>query len=383
MELVFWTALASLFYIYVGYPLLLKIMPKKREPLVQQSTKPALAPVTVVIAAYNEADCIEATVFNKLTQTYPESLLDIIVVSDGSTDATDARVSAIVEQNPRVTLLVQSIRQGKTAALNRAVSQARGEIIIFSDANSLYAPDAINHLVRRFDDPRVGYVTGKMVYVNRDGAMVGDGCSAYMKYENYLRKEETRVGSIVGVDGGIDAIRKSLYRPLSADQLPDFVQPLGVIEQGYRVVFCESALLTEETTDNTATEFAMRIRVSLRAFWAMWDMKHLFNPFRYPIFSWQLFSHKLLRYLAFIPLVMAFISNAFLITQGAIYQASFIVQCGFYLLALAAHYSIVPNHALTRLAHYFCVLNFAALIAATLFIRGKKIVLWQPRGGAQ
>src|SRR6185295_8707456 len=125
----------------------------------------------------------------------------------------------------------------KTSGLNLAMSHANGEIIVFADANSMYRPDAIRMLVRNFADPAVGYVTGRMLYVNPDQSLVGDGCSAYMRYENRLRAIETRIGSIVGVDGGIDAVRKALYRPMSADQLPDFVLPLAVVEQGSRVVF--------------------------------------------------------------------------------------------------------------------------------------------------
>src|SRR5690606_24997015 len=112
---------------------------------------------------------------------------------------------ALAAQYPQIRLLIQVVRQGKTAALNRAILEANGEIIVFSDANSIYQREAIRHLVDQFSDPSVGYVTGKMVYINSDGTLVGDGCSAYMKYENYLRSQETRIGSIVGVDGGIDA----------------------------------------------------------------------------------------------------------------------------------------------------------------------------------
>src|SRR5690606_14529897 len=150
-------------------------------------------------------------------------------------------------------------------------------------------------------------------------SVAGDGCSAYMKYENYMRALETQVSSVVGVDGGIDAMRKSLYQPMNADQLPDFVQPLKVVTQGKRVVYCEKALLNEETLSNSQSEFKMRVRGSLRAYWAMRDMQHLFNPREYGIFSLQLISHKLLRHLAFMPLVAAFIANAFITGYSGFY----------------------------------------------------------------
>ena len=150
-----------------------------------------------------------------------------------------------------------------------AVPLASGEIIVFSDANSLYAPDALRRLLANFADEEVGYVTGRMIYANPDGAPIGEGCSAYMKYENALRLIETRLGSIVGVDGGIDAVRKVLYRPMNAEQLPDFVLPLKVVEQGYRVVYEPEALLWESSLNEAADEYRMRVRVSLRAFWAL------------------------------------------------------------------------------------------------------------------
>lgn len=389
MDALFWIATVTVFYIYIGYPLILRLLPQShlsQNHLAQSSSSrfsdQSLPTVTVIIAAFNEANCIEQTLHNKISQDYPQDKLDIIVVSDGSTDATNARVQALAAQYPQIRLLIQAVRQGKTAALNRAILEANGEIIVFSDANSIYQREAIRHLVDQFSDPSVGYVTGKMVYINSDGTLVGDGCSAYMKYENYVRSQETRIGSIVGVDGGIDAIRKALYRPLKADQLPDFVQPLSVIEQGARVVYCDKALLNEETTSAVSTEFSMRVRVSLRAYWAMWDMKRLFNPFKFGLFSWQLLSHKLLRYLAFIPLLVAFICNIGLLEQGSIYYISFIAQCLFYSLALLAHWGIFNGNSVSRLAYYFCVLNVASLIAFLYFLRRKKIVVWQPRGGA-
>ena len=137
------------------------------------------------------------------------------------------------------------------------------------------------------------------------GSLVGDGCTAYMRYENKLRSWESAVGSVVGADGGVDAVRRSLYRPMRFDQLPDFVLPLSVVEQGYRAVYVPEAVLEEETLASEAAEYRMRVRVALRALWALWDKRALLNPVRFPLFSWQLASHKLLRYLSFAPLAAA------------------------------------------------------------------------------
>ena len=249
MELLFWLSALLIVYIYIGYPILLRYLP--RRPPVQSAELNELPAVTILIPAFNEAAVIGQTIQNKLSQDYPSARLEIIVISDESEDATDDIVKEIAAQDSRVRLVRQVPRQGKTSGLNLAMPHANGEIVIFSDANSHYQSDAVRQLVNCFNDPEVGYVTGKMVYVNEEGNVIGDGCSAYMKYENHLRSLEANVSSVVGVDGGIDAIRKSLYQPMSADQLPDCVLPLKVITQGKRVIYCEKALLNEDSLSSS------------------------------------------------------------------------------------------------------------------------------------
>jgi cellulose synthase/poly-beta-1,6-N-acetylglucosamine synthase-like glycosyltransferase len=379
MELLFWLSALLIVYIYIGYPIILRYLPKRISDKTMSINE--LPKVTVLIPAYNEAGVIQQTIENKLTQDYPAGSLEIIVISDESEDGTDEIVQKIASQDPRVRLIRQVPRQGKTSGLNLAIPEATGEIVIFSDANSHYQQNAIRQLVDCFNDPEVGYVTGKMVYVNEEGNVIGDGCSAYMKYENHLRSLEAKVSSVVGVDGGIDAIRKSLYQPMNADQLPDFVLPLKVVTQGKRVIYCESALLNEESLSNSQSEFRMRVRVSLRAYWAMWDMKHLFNPFKYGLFSLQITSHKLLRYLAFIPLFFTLISNGFITGDGWFYQLTFIVQIIFYSAAAFVSLNDGTKNRWLALANYFCLINIAAAMAFIKFIKREKIVVWTPRVG--
>jgi cellulose synthase/poly-beta-1,6-N-acetylglucosamine synthase-like glycosyltransferase len=377
MEFVFWTSLILLIYVYMGYPLLLNILPKNK---IVEGEFDELPSVTVIIPAFNEENVIAATIQNKLDQNYPKDRVSILVVSDESEDQTDKIVEAFSKDHSNVKLIRQIPRKGKTSGLNLAFQEISSEIIIFSDANSIFEKDAMKALVNTFTDPSVGYVTGKMVYVNEDGSMVGDGCSAYMKYENHMRELESAIGSVVGVDGGVDAIRTSLYSELRADQLPDFVQPLKIIEQHKRVVYQDKAILTEDSLTDQGAEFRMRVRVSLRALWALSDMKHLLNPFSYGVFSLQLFSHKVLRYLAFFPLVLAFISNVALLGQGAFYNLALLAQIAFYLLALYGNNN-ADNNKWVGLAHYFCLINFAAAIASLRFLKGEKIVIWKPRQG--
>lgn len=382
LEWIFWILLLLGVYPYVLYPVLVKVLGKllRRKVAASDAYEPR---VTVLTAAFNEAAHIEATVRNKLQQDYPAHLLDIIVVSDESSDSTDQIVARIAAETDRVRLIRQVPRQGKTSGLNLAMPEVRGDIVIFADANSIYRPDTVRRLVRNFADPAVGYVTGKMVYVNPDGSLVGDGCSAFMRYENALRAAETSVGSVVGVDGGVDAVRRTLYRPMRADQLPDFVLPLSVVEQGYRVVFEPDANLTEDTLSTGGSEYRMRVRVALRALWALWDKRGLLNPFRSGLFAWQLWSHKVLRYMSFLPLAAAIVLNWFLLSEGPIYIAGAVGQVLFaiFIIAAVAGPRVIGQSALGRYCFYFALLNWASAVAFTRFLRGQKQVLWQPRVG--
>jgi cellulose synthase/poly-beta-1,6-N-acetylglucosamine synthase-like glycosyltransferase len=379
MKLVFIFSFFALFYIYFGYPfiaLLFSVIKPKR------INKGHFEPhVTILIAAYNEEKHIELTLKNKLSLSYPKEKLEIIVISDGSTDRTDSIVKTF--ETAGVALIRQEPRSGKTAALNLGVMKVKGDILVFSDANSIYEPDALKHLLQNFKDPQVGYVTGKMIYVNEDGSTVGDGCSAYMKYENHLRKLETKISSIVGVDGGVDAVRKSLYKTMHPEQLPDFVLPLKVVEQGYRVVYEPMAILRETTLESSKDEYKMRVRVALRALWALRDMKHLLNFKRYGIFSWELFSHKYLRYSAFVFLIGLYIANYSLVIESGQFKAFFILQNAFYAAAIASYFLERFNlrSGILYVPYYFALLNMASAHAFIKYFNGRKQVLWTPRKG--
>lgn len=379
-EIFFWFSLFTVVFCYLLYPLtivLINILRAKRRPV--HGITPS---VTIVIAAYNEAKVIRENIANKLSLNYPRENLELIVVSDASVDGTDGIVNEFAGQG--VKLIRQTKRNGKTAAINRAVSCARGEIICFADANSIWDKNALLYLVRNFADDKVGYVTGKMVYTTSSGNMVGDGCSAYMRYENWLRALETRAGSIVGVDGGIDAVRKRLYEPMKPELIPDFILPLKVVEKGYRVVYEPDALLREESLDNSKDEFKMRKRVTLRALHALMHMKRLLNPLAYGFFSYQLFTHKLLRYFIWMFMATALAANLILIGQGPIYQVFALAQAIFYMFAalgaITENRGIKPNKFIF-IPYYFFILNLSCAIAFFKFLKRDNAVIWEPRKG--
>lgn len=375
---VFVLSLAALVYVYLGYPLAVMALAGVRRRRVRAADRPLA--LTVLTSARNEAACIAETVRNKLASDYPADLLEVIVVSDASDDGTDEILAGLAAEDPRVRWFRQEPRAGKTAALNRAAAEARGEILVFSDANSLYAPDALRRLVAPFADPEVGYVTGRMVYRAPDGSLSGEGCSAYMRYENALRRWETGVGSVVGVDGGIDAVRRENYVAMRPDQQPDFVLPLSVVEQGRRVVHAPDALLYEDALADSGDEFRMRVRVTLRAWHALRDKAALFDPRRSGLYAWQLFSHKALRYLAPVFQVLALATNLALAGRAPAWDVLLGLQGLFYaaaLLGLATGGRGVP--AAVVFPYYLCLLNSAAGLALLKFLRGERQVVWNPR----
>ena len=372
-----WACLLTVTYVYVGYPLTLLWWPWRSR--VRRRSSAAEPRVTVVIAAFNEAAHIADTVRNKLAQDYPVERLDVVVVSDGSTDGTDDIVAAF--NSPRVTLLRQEPRQGKTIALNRGVAAACGDIIVFSDANSQYDRAAVQRLVAAFEDPAVGYATGRLIYDDPGDTAVGGGSGLYMRYENWVRRLESRTGSIVGVNGGIDAVRRALYQPMRANHLPDFVLPLRVVQQRRRVVYCEDAVSREEALGLQEDEFRMRMRVSLRGLRTLLEMRPLLHP-RYGLFAFQLLVHKVVRYLLILPLIGALVFNA-LLFEAPFYRTLLGVQVACYGLACAGWLS--GGRIRLRLIFvpfYFCLLNLAAGVALVGFLCGQRQVVWTPRKGA-
>ena len=379
-KICFWLAIFMILYPIIIYPSLVWFLGLIWPRLVKRGSW--LPSVTVLVPAHNEAQNIAATIRNKLEQDYPRDRLEIIVISDGSTDCTEDIVCEFCSQNVR--LIRREQREGKAAALNEGVRYARGEILVFSDANSLFSPDAIRRMMENLADSEIGYVTGQLAYRIQSVGTVGSGCSGYMKYENALRTLETRVGSIIGVSGGVDAIRRELYQNVPKQLITDFVLPLHVISTKHRVVYDDRAHSSEVANSELGSEFRMRVRVALRALQGITYMRRLCNPFRYPWAAFSLISHKVIRYCIFLFLIIAFLTNLVLVTNPG-YAALFIAQLIGYLLALVGWKKGLPKlvNKLTFIPSYFLVTNAAFAVAAIKFLQGKTMATWQPRGGAQ
>ena len=390
---IFWVSVFWLLYVYIGYPLCLEILIRikkfRKTRIIRDDFIPS---VTVLISAYNESRCIESTVLNKFNISYNGDI-EVIVISDCSTDDTDKIVEKLSNKNPKIKLVSlaelhcesdissnNSNNFGKTVALNEGIKYANGDIIIFSDANSIYADKAINYLVSNLADPEVGYVTGNMQYKTKE-SKIGRGYTSYMEYENKLRDLETQLGSIVGVNGGIDAMRRSDYMKLAPHQQPDFVQPLMMVESGKRVVYEPAAVLYEDARKEPKEELRMRRRVALRAYYALRDMSSLLYGKAGWLFAWQLWSHKFLRYLCFIPLVGIYVSSLILqqYSQQGFYDFAVLIQSALFCLALGHALLIRQNIRLKffEILYYFILLNVASGTAFIDFLLGKTQDTWQ------
>lgn len=379
MKTLFWMSVCIIIYPYLVYPLAVLLLGMVRPRPVKRAAQ--FPTVTILVPAYNEVACIGATVQNKLDQGYPADKLEIIVVSDGSTDGTDEVVKGF--SDPRVTLLRREGREGKAAALNEAVRMAKGEIIVFSDANSLFGPRALHRMVENFADPEVGYVTGSLGFISGDDSLSSAGVDAYIRYENLVRRIETQSGSIIGVNGGVDAIRRELYVDTPPHLITDFVLPLGVIARSRRVVFDPSVTAFEVPNSEISSEFRMRVRVALRALQGLSYMRRLFNPLRYPLPCFCLLSHKVLRYMGFVFMVGALASNVVLAQGDWFYQVLLGLQVVAYGLALLALQGNSPRW-LSKLAvipGYLVLSNAAFAIATFRFMRGDTMAVWRPRAG--
>jgi len=377
---IFHFAVFSIFYVYFGYLIVLSILSVFSS---RKVNKREIFPlVSILIPAHNEEAYIIKTIKNKLNLHYPQDKMEIVVVADGCTDNTLSLLHDV--DDPRLKVIEVKKRKGKSNALNRGVKEAKGEIIVFSDANSIYQQNALELLVRSFADDRVGYVTGRMVTIKQDGCLISEGMSSYTLYEHILRELESAINSIVGCDGGIDAIRRELICHIPRQMIPDFYLPLKVIEQGKRVVYDSTAISKEEVLKETSNEFKMRVRVIVRSFNAIFHMKHLLNPVEYPFFSFQFLSHKIFRYLVPFLQILLFGINIKMLGYGYWYSIFFVGQVVFYLSAIYGCLIMFRGLKLSRvfyIPYYFCLVNLASLIAAYKYLRGERFSIWEPRKG--
>lgn len=380
IETIFWVSVAALVYTYAGYALLLIVVSAVRgKPVRHSSYTPT---VTIIIAAYNEERDLAAKLENTLALDYPKSHLEIIVTSDCSSDRTDEIALSYASRG--VHLHRQTQRHGKTAAQNAAAEKATGEILLFSDATTHYQPDVLRLLVPNFADPNVGCVTGRVIYA-ADYSTVGQGTRSYWNYEFLLKKGESSIWSLIGVCGCMYAVRKSAYVPLYHEACSDFVIATMMVKQGLRAIYEPTAVCREEPNAHATKELAVRVRIITQTFADLWRNRDMLNPATGGFYAIQLLSHKVMRYLTPLFLLVILITSGILAANNFLYAIVFGAQVAFYILAaiswVVEKAGVKSN--LLAFPQYFVITNLASVLAFIKLIRGERYVRWEPVRDAQ
>jgi cellulose synthase/poly-beta-1,6-N-acetylglucosamine synthase-like glycosyltransferase len=376
----FWVSLLAISYAYVGYPAVLWLVSRSgalrgRRASGQDAHLPS---VTIIVSAFNEEKVIGEKIANTLSLDYPQDLLEIVIASDGSSDRTCEIVTAFA--NKGIVLRHYEGRIGKTACLNRVLPLATGGIVVFSDANSNYEKSALKALLRPFQDSTVGFVTGWTKYGSGGDMAAADSLGIYSKLELITKELESRLGSCIGADGALFAIRKELYLPLKDYDINDFVVPLSINQQGYRGVLQREAICFEKDAGSAKGEFQRQVRIASRTIRAIMNYRRLLNPFRFGLLSFELFSHKVCRFLVPLFMVALLVSNLILAERGGFFLAALIAQGIFYLAAGAA--SFVPEGGILfrmlEAARTFVAVNAAIALAWVRYWQGETYTTWSP-----
>ena len=373
--ILFWVFAALVVYVYFGYPLLLALL-ARWFPAPRSSDKTSQRAVTLLISAFNERQVIREKIENALQLAYPRECLEIVIISDCSDDGTDEIVQSYATHGVR--LIRQQLRLGKTPGLNLAVPQTTGHILVFSDANAIYQPDAISRLVSHFSDEQIGYVVGNARYLEGSAQSAAESEGLYWKLETWLKEKESAFGSVVGGDGAIYAIRRELFSPLRPTDINDFLNPLQIIARGYRGVYEPSAVCFEEAGESFEKEFRRKVRIISRSLNAVFREPRVLLPW----VQWRhwlaLVSHKVLRWL--VPVFLLVILAASLaLVKLQFFQVMLGLQVAFYLLAAIGFLLEKWGRSLKifYLPYYFVLVNIASLLGIFKFATGSLSPTWQ------
>lgn len=384
MTIFFWIALFIIFYAFLGYGILLFIIIKIKRLFrgsVQIKQNAALPSVTLLIAAFNEEDFIEEKIKNCLQLDYPKENFQILFITDGSTDQTPE----ILRSNTEIELLHEDVRGGKMAAIKRAIPFIKGDVTVFTDANTYLNKESIKELVKHYQNPKVGAVAGEkriMVANEADASAAGEGF--YWKYESALKKWDYELYSSIGAAGELFSIRTNLYQPIESDTIiDDHMIAMRIAEKGYVIAYEPKAYALETASENSAEELKRKIRIVAGGIQSIFRLKKAANPFNNPILTFQYISHKVLRW-AVTPALMliVFFLNIYIVIDQpelVLYKVVLLLQVLFYLASLMGF--IMEKKKLKMkiffIPYYFTLMNYAALAGTIRYFKGKQSAAWE------
>jgi len=365
---VFWSSVILVVYAYIGYPCALAALAVLRRRVVAKGCMACR--VSFIITARNEERRIREKLENTFAQDYPRALLEILVASDCSSDATD---DVVRSYGDRVRLVRAAERKGKEAAQQLAVNAASGDILIFSDVGTALAPDGVSTMVRNFADPTVGCVSSVDTMLGTDAAGSGEG--AYVRYEMRLRMLETAVHSLVGLSGSFFAARREVCRKWTADRQSDFSTLLNAVDLGFRGVLDPDSVGYYRNIVDDRRESQRKIRTVVRGIAVVASHVRMLNPFRYGLFAWQLASHKVCRWSVPFAMAGAAVGNALIVQRSVVYAATGAGQLLFYTAAVLGMWT---GARVLRIPAFLLRSNLAILTAWVRFAAGERITLWDP-----
>lgn len=379
MKLLFWFSFLMIFYTYFGYPALLFLISKlKNNTLENHTTSQEIPFVSFIITAYNEEQQIKEKIEATLGLDYPKKKLEIIIASDCSSDNTDDIVRSFEYQG--VKLIRSPERMGKENAQGLAVVRSKYDILIFSDVATILETDGILKIVRNFSNPLIGCVSSEDKFLESDGSISGEG--AYVKYEMLLRRLESKVNTLVGLSGSFFAARRSVCNDWAKDLQSDFNTLLNSIKKGLIGISDPESIGYYKNISDEKEEFNRKVRTVLRGLSVFSKSISVLNPFKYGLFSWQIFSHKLCRWVVPFLLILNFISNGILILNSVFYFFVFILQLVFYGMALLYHSQVFQGKlsgiSVIKIPYYFSIVNLSILTAWFKLFKGERSIFWEP-----
>jgi len=376
----FWASMATMAYVVALFPGLVLLRGLLRPGPEVPTTATVTPSVSIVIAARNEAGCIRSKIERLLALHHPCDLIEVIVASDGSDDGTDGEVTAVGDERVR---LLSLPRAGKAAALNAAVAEARGEVLVFTDANSWFADGALQALLAPFADPAVGGVAGDQRYVRAGHERsISDGERAYWSVERAVKAAESRAGSTISATGAIYAVRRELVGEVPPDVTDDFYISTGVIAAGRRLVFAPAATAYEEVAGSAGLEYSRKVRVMTRGLTAVRRRAPLLDPRHTGFYALQLLTHKVLRRLMAVPALGLVTCGIPLMRRHVLYRVVVLGGLGF--AAAGAVGTVTAQRRDSRLPlplalpAYACLCHVASLRACWNVLRGRSITHWEP-----
>ncbi len=372
-DIIFWALLVAVTYSYFLYPLILMLLVKKDRSLI--SIPDSKIPVSIIITAHNEADKIRGKIENTLALDYTYGNLEILIASDGSTDSTNDIVSEYSDKG--VILVDVQDRLGKENAQQQAINVSTGDIIVFSDAATILRPDAINILVSHFSTPDIGAVSSEDVFISEDSEIAGEGL--YVKYEMWLRTLESNLAGLVGLSGSFFAARRKICLLWNKNTTSDFNTALNCAKLSCRAISAPDVKGYYKDLKNKKQEYQRKYRTVLRGITALWVNKTILNPFAYGLFSFQVWSHKVMRWLVPWFMILLLIYSVMLGQDSWLYFLILCLQIMFYLLSIIGYLSAAAQKkTIFKVPYFFITVNIAIAHASLAFIFGKRITVWAP-----